>query len=252
MVWFLLACGVTGEAQAPVMPEYSVSTIKPHSSIDRNGRYGFSRDSFEASGFTLEFIAALAWNTYEPKQWIGWPQWAQDKRWDLQAKAGLEEAAAMKSLAPQQRFSMLQKVLEDRFGLVVHREKRELPVFALVVASGGPRLKPTTQNATFVASHLDGVENPARRGTMDLEAIDMEHFAPKLNFEAGRMVVNHTGLQGRYDFVLHFTPADVENETSVDPALVTALQEQLGLKLVPDKAPVDVIVVDQVREPNPN
>jgi uncharacterized protein (TIGR03435 family) len=257
VVWILgLACSATATSQtlaAPAaVPEYTVASIKPHAGNNGHGRFGFRPDGFYATTLNLESLAEAAYNLYEPHQWVGWPKWASEKQWDVEAKVAPEDMDAMRVITPDQRRAMLQKLLAGRFGLVVHHEQRELPVFALVIAKHGEKLAPTAADPAFLASHRAGVVKPGPPGTMDVSAMDMAHFAPLLNFWAGRVVVDRTGLEGRYDFLLRFTPESLPADDGADTSIFTALGEQLGLKLVPGKAPVDVIVVDAAREPDLN
>jgi bla regulator protein blaR1 len=193
---------------------------------------------------------------------------------DIQAKVAPEDAPKLDKLKRGERMEMLQPLLEDRFNLKFHHETREMPVYMLVVAKGGSKLKEASPEGAVP----DG--GPPRRGMMmspgSLEAngaqIDM--LAHALSGQVGRTVIDKTGLTGKYDFDLHFTPQNMPPgmgpgpgpgptggspgadappppDTS-GPDLLTALQEQLGLKLESEKGPVDVIVIDHIDKPSEN
>ena len=144
---------------------------------------------------------------------------------------------------------MLRALLEDRFHLKVHRETKEQPVYSLVVAKGGPRLKnsPTDdQPRMTLASKGQGLE-------MQFWNWDMTRLAGQISGNEGRKVLDKTGLSGEYDFTLSY----VDDRRAVGaqqdgPSLFTALQEQLGLKLESQKGPVEVLVIDHADQPAEN
>ena len=154
---------------------------------------------------------------------------------------------------------MLQALLVDRFKLVVHKDVREVPVYALVVAKGGQKLHQSDQSGIDgatprVPSRAGGTE--PRSGHLIFKNESMSDFAWALSRMAGigdRLVVDNTGLKGSYDFELMFAkdsapPATADGREPVmhsqDPSIFSALQDQLGLKLEPKKIPVDVLIID--------
>jgi uncharacterized protein (TIGR03435 family) len=156
--------------------------------------------------------------------------------------------------------AMLRKLLADRFHLTFHREPRELPVYAIVPAKSGPKLAEANtpaDKAPILAVHMfpDHVEFPARNATM----LD---FASVLQRAAmDRPVVDRTGLKGRYDFDLAWTPDESQfgGVKFAEPAggppkpdLFAAMQQQIGLRLEATKASVDIIVIDHVDRPTEN
>jgi uncharacterized protein (TIGR03435 family) len=160
---------------------------------------------------------------------------------------------------------MVQVLLADRFKLKVHHEMKELPVYALVVAKGGIKMKPSEDSAVFSPSPEEARGHSfAMRGRGQLQGggATTEELSSMLAIQpevAGRMVVNRTGLTGNYDFMLKWTPDTgstmANGSTSPDssePSLFTAIQEQLGLKLEAQKSSVDVIVIDSIESPSPN
>ena len=160
---------------------------------------------------------------------------------------------------------MVQRLLADRFQLKSHRETRQLPVDALEVAKGGSKMKPTKAPTVADASALprwDGLRHDGR-GHIEGRGATMEMFTSMLATlpeVGGRLVVDRTELQGRYDFVLQWTPDDGAGGASSGsgggsdggPSLFAAMEEQLGLRVARRKAPVEVLVIDHVEKPSEN
>ena len=155
---------------------------------------------------------------------------------------------------------MVQKLLADRFKLTFHRDKKELSVFAIVVGKNGPKL-------TKSAGDPNGLPGLFFRGLGDLPARNatMADFAGVMQTAVlDRPVVDQTGLSGRFDFELKWTPDETQfaglgvrvpapsDDLAAPPDLFTAIQEQLGLKLQSTKAPVEVLVIDRVEKPSEN
>ncbi len=187
---------------------------------------------------------------------IGGPDWLHQDidQFEIQAKIDDTQFAAMQKMTPAQQREQIalmeQSLLADRFKLKVHFETRELPIYTLVTAKGGPKLAPAKEGEPTRLSALNG--------QLTATAVTIDQFAhsPFL-FPAthGQQVIDQTGLKGAYDFTLNFSPeqnatADATAET--DPPMFTAIQQQLGLKLVPSKGPVDVIVIDHIEQPSAN
>jgi uncharacterized protein (TIGR03435 family) len=189
-------------------------------------------------------------------QILGGPDWLDSAMFDIDAKTDPSVDAELHGLssddAAQQKRRMVQALLADRFALTAHKETRQLPGFALVLAKGGPKFKPAQVNGTTIDTY------PSRlhiSGSDDTVAV----LARELEQSLGRVVLNQTGLIGRYDLTLSWTPDDRPAPTvngapdpNAPPGLFTAIQEQLGLKLESTKAPVDVLVIDRVERPSEN
>ena len=138
-------------------------------------------------------------------------------------------------------------MLANRFNLKVHNESRVLPVYALVVAKGGFKLK----QSHAPAANLSGMMMD--RGMIHIRGGPIgARFIVGLSNTTGRIVIDKTGLTGYYDIDLKWTPDEDLAAGVLGPSLLTALEEQLGLKLVSEKAPIDVIVVDHIETPSPN
>ncbi|HUY94731.1 MAG TPA: TIGR03435 family protein [Terracidiphilus sp.] len=161
-----------------------------------------------------------------------------------------------------ERKAMLQNLLADRFKLVVHHQPKDFPLYALVVAKGGPKLQ-EAKPEEILHSGLDGrpMCQHARggRGVIHLEGCTVGDLAQTLSnwimVNRGRAVVDQTGLTGRYTITLQWTPDDAPATPQQDysgPSMLTAVKEQLGLELKPIKGPLDTIVIDRVEMPSEN
>jgi len=146
---------------------------------------------------------------------------------------------------------MLRSLLADRFKLVVHREMRDQPIYGLVVAKGGPKLKPSTAD-NFSARFVNG--------RFEIQHSSMERLATWLYDPQGRgrptvadrPVLDRTGLPGFFDFILDWTPETVQpNQAATGPSLFTALEE-LGLKFQSEKAALEFFVIDHAERPSEN
>ncbi len=201
-------------------------------------------------------LSTLIWWSFElpESRILGAPGWANTKRFDIEAAAdpsidvqltGLSSDAGRKV-----KEAMVRALLADRFKLVTHTETRELPIYALIVAKGGPKLGVIQDSGTSINRGNDRIEVQTTNSVSTL--------AEQLSMIVGRDVVDKTGIAGRYHLELHWTPDDAApssgNGATADagPSLFTALEEQLGLKLEPAKGPVQVLVVDHAEMPTAN
>lgn len=261
----LIACGITvahaaqaqtnaSASQATKLPalEFEVAAIKPHASSESmNGGWRFTPDSFSASNLTLKALIFNAYNLKNDSQLRGLPKWGRTDEWDVDAKIGGESLQELQKLDRQQSYEekrmMLRKLLAARFGLKIHRQTRDLPIYELTIAKGGCKM---TAAAT---SEKEGwwSSGSGRFHGRDVGA-DALAYSLSSSAEVGRLVVDKTGLTGKYDITLKWTPEGKQETADSGPSLFTALQEQLGLKLVSAKGPVDTIVVDHVEKPSPN
>jgi uncharacterized protein (TIGR03435 family) len=157
---------------------------------------------------------------------------------------------------------MIQKLLADRFQLTFHHEQRELAVYAITVGRGGPKMA----KSTVGPDDAYGFSFRGKRGLLAVSNLTMAEFAVQMQgVVMDKPVVDQTGLNGRYDFNLDWTPDDSQflqaraasaaiaaDDGSTLPGLFTAMQEQLGLKMEATKAKDDVMVVDRVARPSAN
>jgi uncharacterized protein (TIGR03435 family) len=188
------------------------------------------------------------------------------KKFDIEAKLDEGDVSSFQSLDVDQRGLILQALLADRFRLKIHREIKELPVYALIAAKDGPKLRETSPDHV-PAGAIKGFGGSVTRGgpgQLTVGWLTMPYFARLLSQQMDRIVVDKTGLTGHYDFKLDWAPdggavpvIDTSNGASVPPdpagpSIFKAVQEQLGLKLEPQNGPLEVIVIDHVEEPSAN
>jgi uncharacterized protein (TIGR03435 family) len=217
-------------------------------------------------------LRLLIGNAYgiQDLQLVDAPKWISDERFDILAKANGEIPPPLPG-HPGLLQEMMRSLLAERFKLAVHRETRDFPVYALVLARSDRRLGPqlhgsTTDCATLAGSGQtqlppDGRPRCGVRATgghMIAGGLPLAQLATLLSTMVDRTVVERTGLSGAFDFELNWTPnraplrPDAPPANQDDPSIFTALREQLGLKLEPAKAPTDVLVIDHVERPTPN
>ena len=209
----------------------------------------YSADGMDASCVPLLFVIQQAYALLQPTLIFGAPEWVKsDQLWNIDAKVAGEDATAFAALKASDKYRMMRAVLADRFHMKAHMEKREIPVYELVVAKGGPKLK---QAAADDAAK----EHVSMRAPGDLEAVHgvISYLPIMLNTEVGRAIVDRTALTGHYNFTLKYVPTSktVTDETG-GSSIFTAIQEQLGLRLQPSKAPMDVLVIDSIERPTTN
>jgi uncharacterized protein (TIGR03435 family) len=248
----VLAVCAQDSATQPLMPmardadpAFEVAVIKPSDPNDRNNGFGLEgrRISIEATSMTGLICFAYS---IQRTQIVNAPQWFDDQPWDINGIPDTEGAPNW----PQYR-RMLQKLLSTRFGLVMHHDKRDLSVYALTVAKGGPKLEKSKSDPDALSDQSGHGVGPAQY--MKFTNDSMPEFAQLLQLMGDRPVIDQTNLSGRYDFTLLWTP-DVLRNTPTDtaPGLFTAVEEQLGLKLAATHAPTDVLVIDAVTRPTEN
>jgi uncharacterized protein (TIGR03435 family) len=232
-------------------PAFEVATIKPSpGALEPGPRYSLRGRNFIALRASLRDLIKLAYGVHA-SQIVSAPAWVASDQYDVE---GVPRGEGMPN--DRQLKAMLRKLLADRFQLAFHREQRELPAFVIVLGSGTPKLTPTQAPGSLpVAGIGPGAFSGVNATTTD--------FATALQGVAmDRPVVDQTGLTGRWDFKLEWTP-DLSQfdgralpvgppNANRPPALFTAIQEQLGLKLESKRASVDVLVIDRIEKPSDN
>jgi uncharacterized protein (TIGR03435 family) len=271
---FLLAAVSTYAQQTPRPFAYDVATIKP---VQPDAPKTFSGvmdtpDGIDAEFVTVPMLMKIAYGgmTFiSDKQIIGAPAWASSQTYNIRAKITEADLAALQKLTPEERKQsnqqMLQTLLAERFNLKVHRETRQLPVYELVLAKGGSKLKPIGDDDPGVIKGTDGqlikgsMARFERSGKIIVQQYSMPELAillTQLAQELDRPVLDKTGLTGKYNFTLNWSPTihSISSHTDADDAvsIFTALQEDLGLRLQPSTGPVEVLVIDHVDKPSDN
>ncbi len=281
--------GLAATVFASAPQSFEVASIKPSAGDGR--RVGISiapGGRFTASGINVKWLVQEAYDVRD-FQISGGPDWLTSQRYDIVAKAD-EPNLTREKIRP-----MLRSLLAERFNLKIHRETKELPTYALVVAKNGPKLrasdvkndaqpdepapKAVGPGTPTGPAHAEGQPAPvgARRkgasirmgrGRLDGQDISVSEIANLLAQQVGRPVEDQTGLRGKYDFILEWTPDEnmrgggpfgdgmahegAPGGDSSGPSIFTALQEQLGLKLESKKGPVEILVIDHVDRASEN
>jgi uncharacterized protein (TIGR03435 family) len=246
---------------ADAKPGFDVVTVKP-SPPGRQGKgIGFDGRHFRLINANLNDMIALGYGLHT-KQIVGGPDWGGKDLYDID---GVPDVPGMPS--QKQIQYLLQNLLADRFQLKFHKEQRELAVYAITVAPGGPKLTKTTAGPNDPPGF--GFRGPNAQGVIAIvRNLTMADFAMWMQASVtDRPMVDLTGLKDRYDFQLKWTPDDSQfaqfrgagmtlpapsDAADAPPSLYTAVQEQLGLKIDATKAADDVMVIDHVEKPSPN
>jgi len=195
---------------------------------------------------TVETMLRVAYSLQE-NQILKAPDWVKTEHFDVDGIPNVEGQPNAKQLQV-----MLRKLLAERFGLVTHTEKRELPVYVITVAKGGTKMTLNTSDPSG-RPHDDDHSNAGQQ-TVQIWNTTMREFALVMLFYTDRPIVDETGLAGRYDLKLKWTfdESNAPTDGSAAPSLFTAMQEQLGLKLEQVNRMADVMVVDKVERPGVN
>jgi len=239
---FLLTLTAAARAQtAPPAPSFEVASIRPTPNADpTKGSWSLpNTGEFHTTSLALNWIIQLAYDV-DAKQIEGKPAWLDSDCYDIQAKpeGGIK-------LTREQLRPLLQNLLQQRFHLVTHRETRTVSGYALVVAKSGAKLQPT--KGGFPPNWSDNFSP----GNLIGHNLTTVFLAQKLTPLSGLPCVDRTGLTGNYDIGVEYN-ADLDTNSPL-PSLFTALQESLGLKLEPQKVPVDFLIIDHIdRTPTEN
>ena len=273
-----------GQNTVAVAPSYDVVSIKSNKSDDPNPMVSilFKRDTFTTTNFTLRALVRVAYGVQDAQISAGLG-WLNSEKYDIDAKLEKSVVDELQKLSPDQRIlerkRMLQAFLADRFKLTLHRETKELPVYELVVAADGSKLQEAKPGDTY-PNGIKGVGGRAlgaggiwlpEAGHIVGQAVAIPPLVEVLSERLGdRIVVDKTGLAGKYDFTLTWmpdtrptrnptgteggqqAPANPPTPESSGPAIFTAIQEQLGLKLELRTEPTEILVIDDAEKPSEN
>jgi uncharacterized protein (TIGR03435 family) len=238
-------------AQQQPRPSFEVASIKPGDPASRQVSTHIQPDGrLTATNATLQMLIRAAYDLRDHQIREG-PNWLDSAAFNIEAKAAGPVPGAQMRL-------MLQSLLAERFKLAVHLETREEPVYELVVDKGGYRLREAADTAHGSRQGI-GIDGAGSFGGF---AASVSQLASWLSQRLDRSVIDKTGLTGKYDFTLHWTPdpgdlggpaggPDAPPDTS-GPSIFTALKEDLGLKLQSSKGPVEVLVIDHAEKPDAN
>jgi bla regulator protein blaR1 len=249
--------GQSQDADSSFRPAFEVASIKPDPGpIIRVGKP--PGGGLVARGIFIRFLIALAYDVKE-FQILDGPSWISHEQYLIEAKPGDNPKGPILSvyLSKQQKEDdewrlRIQSLLADRFHLRIHRETREQPVYSLVVGKNGPKFKESRfSESDFRKGALPGLTMHPYE--LIGNSVEIRLLADEISRRLSRNVMDHTGLNGEYDFDLRWVPDAADGDSVPDgPSIFTAVQEQLGLKLESGKAPVDAIVIDHIEKPSPN
>jgi len=273
--------GLVTDAQTPLSPSgsrFEVASVRPNESGDPHGTSAvYPGGRYLAVNMTLAELITQAYGL-QSSQLADGPGWLRTERFDVTARADgeLQATGLVEGTGSERLHAMLQALLAERFKLVAHRETREQPIYALVPARTdnalGPNMHLSTTDCDAELAERPGQAGEPSPGRAGLTTpvpcgLRMGHgvlvardatigeLAASLSRTVQRVVQDQTGLTGRYDMDMTFTPERTSRVLPVDPdetSIFTALREQLGLKLESAHAPVEVVVIDRVERPTPN
>jgi uncharacterized protein (TIGR03435 family) len=236
---------------------FEVASVKPSDPNARGSSTGIAPGGvFRGRNVTLKGLLRQVYDVTD-FEISGGPAWIDTQGYDIEAKGNgpaVSEEDLMKMTEDQQKQfraqmqARVRALLAERFQLKLHRETKELPVYALIVAKGGPKFRASTEGpgpriGFSMSRNAQGKEEiTASRQTMAT-------LVRNLWSQVGRPVLDKTGLAGNFDFKVAFA---VELSDTEGPSVFTAFEEQLGLKLEPQKGPVQVLVIDSVEKASAN
>jgi uncharacterized protein (TIGR03435 family) len=261
----------TAAVSAPTY-EYDAVSIKPNKVGDpKHFVVNFPGDGISAQNISLRLLVQYAFGLNDSTRFSQMPSWLDSERYDVEAKADSPLRETLAKLSREERNAirqqMIQALLRDRLVFKYHRETKELPVYSLTIGNGGPKFQPSKPTAddpnlqrpfTWATSTRDGAV------TLTGERVDIPSLIRVLTLHSHKPVTDKTiGLTGKYDITVRFVPEDGQVQRSAGstpleapdpsaPDLVSAVKDQLGLKLQSGKGPVEVIVIDHIERPSGN
>jgi uncharacterized protein (TIGR03435 family) len=228
-------------APRPVPQSFDVASVKPNQTGGESRRAGtLPGGSYTANNVTLKLLISRAYGVAEA-QIEGGPNWIDTETYDIAAKADTPLLMSREEVRP-----CLQALLAGRFQLTIHRQLKQGAVFSLTLAKNGPKF----EEHSGPGQPGIGLSTDAGMAAIIATKTTMARLAEYLSGQAGRPVIDDTGLKGEYDFRVEW--ASNEAPGSSMPSVFTALQEQLGLKLTATKGPIETIVIDRAERPVTN
>jgi uncharacterized protein (TIGR03435 family) len=235
---------------------FDVTSVKPMEGNSGSSSWNGTPDGVILKG-SLRRMILNAFQLHD-FQVSGGPDWVATSTWEVHAKNDTPDPDYRK-LSPSElqalrnrRMQQMQALLMDRFQLKCHAVAKQLPVYELVIAKGGLKLKETT--APENKRNSDSSDSRGSQMHMTATGVTAERIAATLGNQVDRMVIDKTALTGSYDLTLDWVhdSSSASADAPSGPTIFTALEEQLGLKLQPAKGPVAVLVIDAVEKPSEN
>lgn len=253
VLYVVVGINAIGSAQeATPSVSFEVISVKPSNPDCKLLMIGPSPDGFHLHCLSLRDFITYAYdlNLFDDERVVGIPAWGRTEHFDLDAPIQEADLARFRVLPPSEKARLLRTALAERFALKTHEEQREMKVYALVQGKARLKLKATDSGAAEKP-----ILQQVGRDHLEASHCTMEQFASFLSPLYGRPVVDRTGLSGKYDFSINFQPEtdnESESESNGAPSIFTAVQEQLGLRLAPDKSAQRIVVIDVVNQPTAN
>jgi bla regulator protein blaR1 len=277
----LLASSATVIGQQPAPQRaFDVVSIKPSPPGAQNRLPRISPGRVELFNTTLKQLIASAYSRFpfDPREVVGGPAWIDSERFDIVATMERPPQFDQTGMLGELN-GMLRALIEQRFGVKAHNEQREGDVYTLTFARSdrktGAGLRQVPDACAAALKELTGAAPLPQRsgpppcsfggppGRLIGTGVTIAMFASVLSGNAGRTVIDRTGLAGSFDIEMNFDPSSAAQAPpgappgpqpidASKPSIFTALQEQLGLKLEPTRGPIDVLVIDQAERPTPN
>jgi uncharacterized protein (TIGR03435 family) len=267
VLWLGPLSAQTAELLNP--PKFETVSIRQNVS-GAGMRITYTPDGYIATGISLQptIVNAYAYRLGDVQFMTGErvipgaPGWVTSDRYDINAKLSEADALKLQALSKEHQVTqirlMLQAMLADRFQLKVHRETENTPGYALVASSNGSKLKPSTSSDSK-SGDTRNHQSLATRGNITSVAGSMSDLVFVLVGALHAPVIDKTGLTGRYDFTLTYSPDELQPEAAnvavtpeSAPSIFTVIQEQLGLKLQRTSVPTEALVIDHIEKPSEN
>lgn len=240
---FLLALvvGVSAFGGQSSALRFDVVSVKENTGSDLSIRVSAQPpDGFRQMNYPLASLVTYAFDIPQPSRISGLPDWTRSARYDISAKA-------TRAISDGERRSMVRAVLEDHFSVATHIESREQNVYVLSAARADKRLGPGLKPRPECAVDTCPSGGTGRPDSLQIQAITLTRLADGMLSSVRREVVrDETGIPGVFDVTMSWRPDDVANPNDSRPSFFTAIQEQLGLKLEPQRRPVDVLIIDRI------
>ena len=230
----LIVAGTAASVLWAQSPAFEVAAVKPNHTEEHPRTYPqLHNGTFSAEAASMKTLLVVAYGLIEQR--INGPAWLDTERYDITAKAP-------EGIADSQIMPLLQSLLKDRFHLESHFEMKELPAYDMVMSKRGAKLKP------FDPAHPPNPPRDQRAPAVMVGVGTASQIADALARAVGRPVVNKTGIEGLFGWMVSYTPfsASGNSVASTAPDIFAAIEQQLGLKLEPRKESLQILVIDHL------
>lgn len=236
-------------ALSQTMTPYDVASVRINNTGADSGNLNFHDDALIVRNLPLDYLIEFAYDVPSDRV-TGIPGPLKDQRFDIDAKVVPSDGSKPPEATASQDQAKLILLLADRFHLKAHIEPKIMPVYDLVVAKGGPKVKLSQNELKDSNWNINGQDTSV---VLTSKGASMADLAAALSDEVHRQVIDKTGLTGHADITLKWSDDVAAQQGGSDViSIFTAVEEQLGLKLQPSKGPVDTLVIDHAEMPSEN